>query len=93
LRDSFEPLVSEHLHEQPQGIKGSLTRPLVKADGWLDWERPAIELERHVRAMWSWPRAWTTLTNGEAMQVHRSRVTEGTAVDVAEGTVVEHGMN
>lgn len=58
----------------PQPGRGaSLTRPLAKADGWLDWRRSAGELERHVRAMWPWPRAWTTV--GDApVQVHRASV-------------------
>lgn len=47
----------------------SLTRPLTKADGWLDWSRPAAELARHVRAMLPWPRAWTTLSGGTQLQV------------------------
>ena len=55
----------------PQPERGAtLTRPLTKADGWVEWHRPAGELERHVRAMWPWPRAWTTL-DGLPVQVHR----------------------
>jgi methionyl-tRNA formyltransferase len=50
----------------------SLTRTLTKADGWLDWARPAVDLERHVRAMWPWPRAWTT-TAETTLQVHAAR--------------------
>lgn len=51
----------------------SLTRLLSKDDGWLDWEQPADQLERHVRAMWPWPRAWTTV--GEPrLQIHRATV-------------------
>lgn len=58
----------------PQEQHGaSLTRTLTKADGWLDWSRPAAELERHVRAMWPWPRAWTTV-DGIPLQVHETRV-------------------
>ncbi len=49
----------------------SMTRPLVKADGWIDWQMPAVEIERQVRAMWDWPRAWTTL-RGELVQIHRA---------------------
>ncbi len=51
----------------------SLTRPLTKADGWLDFTEPADALERRVRAMWPWPRAWTTLGD-ESVQIHRTSV-------------------
>jgi methionyl-tRNA formyltransferase len=71
---------------QPQSNHGAtLTRPLTKADGWLDWSRPAAELERHVRAMWPWPRAWTT-TDVTTLQVHRAAVLA--AQDIAPGDVV-----
>jgi methionyl-tRNA formyltransferase len=53
--------------------QASLTRPLVKADGWIDWNQSAAEIERQVRAMWDWPRAWTTLL-GEPIQIHRAIV-------------------
>jgi methionyl-tRNA formyltransferase len=61
----------------PQPDGATLTRPLVKADGWIDWSRPAIEIERRVRAMWSWPRAWTTLPDGTVVQVHHALVDSG----------------
>ena len=63
---------------QPQPQGGSLTRPLVKADGWLDWNAPAAELEHRVRAMWPWPRAWTTLGD-QPLQVHAASVLPGVA--------------
>lgn len=65
--------VAGELRATPQAGEASLTRTLTKADGQLDWIRPAIELERHVRAMWPWPRAWTTV-DGSILQVLESRV-------------------
>jgi methionyl-tRNA formyltransferase len=59
------------LPEAQDDAQATITRPLVKADGWIDWSRPAREIERHIRAMWDWPRAWTTLA-GSPMQVHRA---------------------
>jgi methionyl-tRNA formyltransferase len=62
------------LSARPQLAAGaSLTRPLSKSDGWIDWSLPAVIVERRVRAMWPWPRAWTTL-DGQILQVHRASV-------------------
>jgi methionyl-tRNA formyltransferase len=70
---------------QPE-FGATLTRPLTKADGWLDWTRPATELERAVRAFWPWPRAWTT--DGERIvQVHEAAVVPG-LVAKPPGTVI-----
>jgi methionyl-tRNA formyltransferase len=68
---SLPDLATGKLKAVPQPDGGSLTRPLVKADGWIDWTRPVVEVERLVRAMWSWPRAWTPLPSGEPLQIHR----------------------
>jgi methionyl-tRNA formyltransferase len=56
-----------------QGSPASLTRTLTKADGWIDWTRSAAEIERQIRAMWPWPRAWTTI-DGSPIQIHRAKV-------------------
>lgn len=86
LIDSLPALIDDSIRAVPQDEKqATLTRPLVKADGWIDWSRPAVEIERQIRAMWEWPRAWTTL-NGEPVQIHRATVQEG-PVEAAPGTV------
>ncbi len=59
---------------QPEGA--TLTRQMTKADGWIDWSRPANEIECHIRATWSWPRAWTTAENGDRIQIHRALVSD-----------------
>jgi methionyl-tRNA formyltransferase len=64
----------------------SLTRPLTKADGWIDWNRSATELERAVRAFWPWPRAWTTL-DSSPLQIHQAAVAPALDDD-SPGTVV-----
>ena len=64
----------------------SAVRMLTKADGGIDWGRPAVEIERQVRAMWPWPRAWTVL-EGKVLQVHRTSLGETTRLRVGEITV------
>ena len=59
---------------ESQGPGATCTRPMVKDDGWIDWTLPSASVERHVRAMWPWPRAWTTMPDGSRLQVHASAV-------------------
>jgi methionyl-tRNA formyltransferase len=48
--------------------RATMTRLLRKEDGRLDWNRPAEELARVVRAMAPWPGAYTTW-NGKLLKV------------------------
>ena len=57
-------------------IDASLTRPLLKSDGWIHWSQPAVTIERRIRAMWPWPRAWTTIA-GVLMQIHAAEMSDG----------------
>ena len=55
--------------QSPQDAShATLTRPLRKEDGRLDWSQPAEELARLVRAMTPWPGAYTTW-NGKLLKV------------------------
>lgn len=77
---------SGELSEVPQSTVGaSLTRPLVRADGWLDWSAPAIMLDRKIRAMTPWPLAWTMRSNGDQMQILSGSAVDGNGA--APGTV------
>ena len=49
---------------------------LNKDEARLDWSRPAVELERLVRAFNPWPICHSTL-NGEALKVHAAQLGEG----------------
>ena len=47
---------------EPQADRdATLVRPFTRADGWIDWRRPAVEIDRQVRALQPWPGAWTTI--------------------------------
>lgn len=60
---------------------------LDKAEAIIDWQRPAVELDRQVRAFNSWPVA-QTLFGGKVMRVWRSKREEArTSAD--PGTVVK----
>lgn len=50
----------------------TVCRKLKKDAGQIDWARPAVELERLVRAMAPWPSATTTLADGRALKIHQA---------------------
>jgi methionyl-tRNA formyltransferase len=87
LRDSLDCLLKGSLTPNAQGTGATLTRPMTKNDGWIDWSRPAIELERHVRAMTPWPRAWTTFADGSRVQVLSATVDDSRS-DIPSGKLV-----
>lgn len=61
------------LAEQPQDPEwATYCRPLKKEDGLLDWGRPAVALDRQVRACHPWPGAHT-LWRGQVLKVLRAR--------------------
>ena len=81
--------VEGELAALPQhGSEASLTRTLSKADGWIDWTRAAADIERHIRAMWPWPRAWTTI-HGSPMQIHDAKVVAAENGEYEPGAVVQ----
>lgn len=93
----FEVVAGRIAGDAQDDAAATITRPLVKADGWIEWTQPAEVIQRHVRAMWDWPRAWTTV-DGESLQVHEARVLEsegggepGTVTFAETGLVVATG--
>jgi methionyl-tRNA formyltransferase len=52
--------------------RATMTRLLQKSDGRLDWQRPADELARLVRAYTLWPGAFTTW-DGHTLKILRAR--------------------
>lgn len=50
--------------------------PFTRADGWIDWRKPAEEIDRQVRALQPWPGAWTTI-DGRRLHIRRSRPVTG----------------
>jgi methionyl-tRNA formyltransferase len=61
--------------EQDESL-ATLIRPFIRADGWIDWRRPATEVDRQVRALQPWPGAWTTI-DGRRLHVRRARPVAG----------------
>jgi len=74
LLETLPHYLSGELVLRPQTAQGATYAPLLKKeDGRLDFTRPAIELERRVRAFDPWPGTWFDW-NGSLLKVHRVRV-------------------
>jgi methionyl-tRNA formyltransferase len=75
------------LATEPQDERTSThVRPFTRADGWIDWRRPAIEIDRQVRALQPWPGAWTTIDD-RRLHVRRARAVTGVD-DVPVGAIL-----
>jgi methionyl-tRNA formyltransferase len=62
---------------RPQDERAAtLVRPFTRSDGWIDWRRPAVEIDRQVRALQPWPGAWTTV-DGRRLHVRRAHPVAG----------------
>ncbi|WP_338869782.1 methionyl-tRNA formyltransferase [Myxococcus stipitatus] len=85
LRESLPAYLRGELKPVPQPSEGVVLAPIIEKDeGKLDFNRPAVALERRLRAFTPWPGAFTTL-GGKLVKVHRVRVAEGQG---APGTVL-----
>jgi len=65
LIDTLTKIESGDLQAQTQDEQlANYAHKLAKSEAWLDWQRPAIELERQVRAFNPWPVAQTRAAAG-----------------------------
>lgn len=85
LRESLPAYLRGELKPVPQPSEGMVLAPIIqKEDGLLDFTKPAVQLERRMRAFTPWPGAYTGL-NGARLKVHRAKVGPGKG---APGTVL-----
>jgi methionyl-tRNA formyltransferase len=78
------------LTPEPQPEAGALyAAKLAPADRKLDWSRPAIELERLIRAFAPKPGAKATLPDGEDLKVLRAEVAPPAPSGTTAGTVID----
>lgn len=87
LESRLTKLLAGEIAPTPQPEGATETRQLTKDDGKIEWTKSAAEIERHIRAMWDWPRAWTMLSDGSRMQIHASSVVEDSSLPVGEISV------
>jgi methionyl-tRNA formyltransferase len=74
LREALDQLRRGELVETPQDESlATYTKLVTKADSIIDWNAPAIQIERMTRAYHPWPVARTTSGTGELL-IYRARV-------------------
>lgn len=62
LVDKLPRVLNTQLQPQPQNSsQASYTRLIHKSDGAIDWQRPAEQIERQIRAYLGWPGSFTEL--------------------------------
>jgi len=77
LTETLPEYFSGNIKPVSQPAEGATYAPMLKKeDGLLDFTRPAIELERRVRAMNPWPGAWFEW-NGNLLKVLRASTISG----------------
>jgi len=87
--EALDELERGNAHYTPQDPEHvTYAKKLAKTDGHIDWSRPAVELERHVRAMYPWPGAKAAAPDGKALVVEAAHVTEGSGTP---GDLLEAG--
>ena len=77
MTDALSEIAAGTARPQPQPAGGiTYARKIEKREALLDWMRPAVELERSVRAFHPSPGAGTLL-RGEPLKIWRARVAQG----------------
>ena len=75
--------------ETPQNEALATYAPkLTKAEGRVDWTRPAQDIHNLIRGLWPWPHA-TTFLDQTRYILHRSRLSAATAGPARPGTIIK----
>jgi methionyl-tRNA formyltransferase len=87
LIDTLPGYLDGTIQPQPQPVEGVTFAPQIeKHEGIIDWTRPAVEIERLVRAFTPWPGTSTTW-KGQLLKIVNGKVENGNA---APGVVIAH---
>jgi methionyl-tRNA formyltransferase len=77
MADTLPKYLSGEIAPQPQPEDGATYSPKIdKANAQINWNKPAIEIERMVRAYIPWP-GTQTLWDGQLVKVLKTQVIEG----------------
>jgi methionyl-tRNA formyltransferase len=94
LADTLPKYLQGVIMPQPQPAEGATYSPKIdKADAQIDWNKPAIEIERMVRAYIPWP-GTQTMWNGTPLKILKAQVIEekgdgeiGRVVKLSDGSI------
>jgi methionyl-tRNA formyltransferase len=90
LIETLPGYLSSALQPRPQPEQGATYAPMLsKADGALDFSRPAAHLARQVRAFQPWPGAYT-LWQGQPLKIIRAHAVEAPCGAPGATTVHHH---
>lgn len=75
LVDNLPKILSGQIkpRRQPHPDRATYSKKLSKSDGQINWSKPAVVLEREVRAYLSWPGSQTTI-NGKEVIITKASV-------------------
>jgi methionyl-tRNA formyltransferase len=89
LLETLPKYLSSELVPRPQHEEGATYAPLLKKeDGLLDFIKPALELERRVRAFTPWPGTWL-IWKGTHLKILRASVSGGKSPGLGRRLTVE----
>lgn len=78
--------------EKQDDTQATHVRKLTRQDGRIDWSRPAVELDRLIRAFTPWPGTSCLLKEAQ-MKIHRAQVTADADACPSPGTIVSADAN
>lgn len=69
LKDNISKYIKDDIkpRNQPHADRATYSRKLQKIDGKIDWHKPAAEIEREIRAYYTWPKSYTKINNIEVI--------------------------
>ncbi|MDE2030536.1 MAG: methionyl-tRNA formyltransferase [Alphaproteobacteria bacterium] len=83
---TLDDMTAGKLHPVPQPEEGvTYAAKLTREDGRIDWNKPAAEIERQLRALHPWPGCFFTL-NGETIKLLAAEIVDKTG---SAGTLLD----
>lgn len=75
LLETIPDIISGKLQPQPQPENDASYAPMLKKeDGLLDFTRPAVELERKIRAFTPWPGSFMIVESDSPLKIHKAHI-------------------